>query len=163
MTLRATVAAGLLAMALAVPGSSQQAVQQRSTCLPARDLAQKMFLRLDGFDLKFTFVWVDDIRSKFVGGYYPFEVYVVTGRVYTPFEMQSGKLERAAFQRLSRPSRNIERFGPLTVPPQFSPSQPPALNFVSGTARYQVRVVGVKPSRFGGEDTVTIQVCRESR
>lgn len=157
MTFRMGVAAGLMALALA----AQPSAQRTGNCLAARDLPQKTFLRLDGLDLKFAFVWVDDIQSKFVGGYDPFDLFVVVGRVYSPFEMSSGKLERGAFERLSRPGRNLERFGPLTVPASFAPREPPTLRFTSGSDRYQVRAIGVKPARFGGDDVVTIQVCRE--
>ena len=157
MTFRIGVAAGLIAMTLA----AQPSARRKATCLPARDLPQKTFMRLDGLDLKFTYVWVDDIQSKFVGGYDPFDLFVVVGRVYSPFEMSSGKLERGAFERLSRPGRNLERFGPLTVPASFPPREPPTLRFTSGSGRYQVRTIGVKPARFGGDDIVTIQVCRD--
>ena len=136
------------------------APQGRDECLPVRDLAQKSFARLDGLGVKFAFVWVDDIQSKFVGGYDPFDVFVVTGRIYSPFEMSSGKLERPAFERLSRPSRNIERFGPPSVPSSFPRDRPPALRFTSGGAAYELRVSAVQPARFGGEGVVTYQVCR---
>jgi hypothetical protein len=161
MRFRIGAAAGLLAVALAAQPSAQPAAQRNGNCLPARDLPQKTFQRVDGLDLKFAFVWVDDIQSNFVGGYDPFDLFVVVGRVYSPFEMASGKLERGAFERLSRPGRNLERFGPLTVPASFPPRQPPTLRFTSGSGRYQVRAIGVKPARFGGEDLVTIQVCRD--
>jgi hypothetical protein len=140
--------------------SGALAPQGRDECLPARDLAQKSFARLDGLGVKFAFVWVDDIRSKFVGGYDPFDVFVVTGRIYSPFEMATGKLERPAFERLSRPGRNIERFGPLSVPSSFPRGRPPALRFTSGGAAYELRVRAVQPARFGGEGVVTYQVCK---
>ena len=119
--------------------------RSRDECLPPRDLAQKSFARIDGLDVKFAFVWVDDIQSKFVGGYDPFDVFVVTGRIYSPFEMASGKLERPAFERLSRPSRNIERFGPF--PPAALPrDRPAAFRFDSGGAPYELRVTAVRPA-----------------
>ena len=48
-----------------------QSASSRAECLPSRDLAQKSFARIDGLGLKYTFVWVDDIQSKLVGGYNP--------------------------------------------------------------------------------------------
>lgn len=136
--------------------------RSRDECMPPRDLAQKSFARIDGLDLKFAFVWADDIQSKFVGGYDPFDVFVVTGRIYSPFEMSSGKLERPAFERLSRPSRNIERFGPFSVPTALPRDRPAAFGFESGGARYELRVTAVRPARFGGEGVMTYQVCRGS-
>jgi hypothetical protein len=149
-------AAALLMAALAV----QPPAQPGGDCLPVMDLAQKSFARVEGLGLKFTFVWIDDIGTTLVGGYDPFDMFVVTGRIYSPFEMPNGRLERAAFERLSAPSRNIERFGPLRVPASFSRQRPPTLRFVYGGSRYQVRTIAVKPSRFG-DDQVAIQVCRE--
>ena len=133
----------------------------RAECLPARDLAQKSFDRIDGLGLKFAFVWVDDIQSKLVGGYDPFDVFVVTGKLFSPFEMPTGKLERGAFERLTKPGRNIERFGPFRVPATFPKGQPPTLGFTTASGKYQVRMMAVKPARFGGEDLMTYQVCRE--
>jgi hypothetical protein len=149
-------AAALLMAALVV----QPPAQSAGDCLPVMDVPQKSFARVEGLGLKFAFVWIDDIGTTLVGGYDPFDLFVVTGRIYSPFEMPTGRLERAAFERLSTPSRNIERFGPLRVPPSFSPRQPPTLRFVYGSSRYQVRMMAVKPSRFG-DDRVTLQVCRE--
>jgi len=138
-----------------------QPPSRRAECLPARDLSQKSFVRIDGLGLKFAFVWVDDIQSKLVGGYDPFDVFVVTGKIYSPFEMATGKLERDAFERLTKPGRNIDRFGPLTVPSAFPRGQAPTLRFATASGKYQVRLTAVKPARFGGEDLVTYQVCRE--
>lgn len=149
--------AGVVAVTLL---SGVLAPQGRDECLPARDLAQKSFARIDGLGVKFAFVWIDDIRSKFVGGYDPFDLFVVTGRIYSPFEMATGKLERPAFERLSRPSRNIERFGPFTVPSGFPRDRPPAFRFTSGGADYVLRVVSVQPARFGGEGVMSYQVCK---
>jgi hypothetical protein len=133
----------------------------RAECLPARDLPQKSFARIDGLGLKFAFVWVDDIQSRFVGGYDPFDVFVVTGKIYSPFEMATGKLERGAFDRLTKPGRNIDRFGPVSVPTTFPKGQPPTLRFATASGKYQVRLMAVKPARFGGDDVMTFQVCRE--
>ena len=86
---------------------------------------------------------------------------MVTGKLYSPFEMPAGKLERPAFERLSKPGRGMERFGPFNVPASFPANTPPTLRFTSDSKNYQVRVIAVKPARFGGEDNVTLQVCRE--
>jgi hypothetical protein len=157
MRIRLTVV-GALAMTAAV---AAQVPARRSNCLPPADLTQKSFVRIDGLGLKNTFVWVDDIQSKFVGGYDPFDVFVVTGKLYSPFEMSAGKLERSAFDRLSRPNKNIDRFGPFRVPASFAPAQPPTFRFSVDSKPYTLRTPTVKPARFGGEDIVTIQVCRE--
>jgi hypothetical protein len=150
--------AGTIAILLAA--SAGAAPQPRgSDCLASLELPQKSFRRLDGLGLKFAFAWVDDIESKVLGGYSPFDLFIVTGRIFSPFELPRGTLERAAFERLSAPNQNIERTGPLRVPNSFSPAQPPALRFNNAGATYQLRVLAVKASRMG-DDAVTIQVCR---
>jgi hypothetical protein len=155
------VPSGLSAAAILVALFAVQAPTSRgSDCLRTMDLAQKSFARVDGLGLKFTFVWIDDIPTTLVGGYEPFDIFVVTGRIYSPFEMSTGRLERSAFERLSAPSRNIQRFGPFKVPASFPAPQPPTFRFTYGADRYVVRTIAVKPSRFG-EDLVTIQVCRD--
>jgi hypothetical protein len=152
------IVAATMMMAV-VPAAQTPA--RRLNCLAAIDLPQKSFVRVDGLGLRNTYIWVDDIQAKFVGGYDPFDLFIVTGKLYSPFEMSAGKLERPAFDRLSRPNRNIDRFGPFRVPASFSSSQPPSFRFTVDSKAYQLRTPVVKPARFGGEDIVTIQVCRE--
>ena len=142
-------------------GVEAQNAGRRPNCLAPIDLAQKSFARIDGLGLRNTFIWVDDIQSKFVGGYDPFDVFVVTGKLYSPFQMPTGKLERRAFERLSQPDKSISRFGPFRVPASFSQSQPPTFRFTVDSKPYQLRTPAVKPGRFGGEGMVTIQLCRE--
>jgi hypothetical protein len=157
MIFQSGIAVVLLATALA----AQPRGPRDSECLPAKNLPQKSFMRVDGLGLRFTFVWIDEIRSRFMGGYEPFDMYVVTGRVYSPFEMATGKLERPAFERLSAPSRNIQRFGPFSVPGTIAAERPPMLPFTYGAQRYQLRTIAVNASRFE-DDSVTIQICREA-
>jgi hypothetical protein len=150
-----------LVIALMLMAPAGQAPSRRVSCLNEVDVPQNSFARIDGPGLKFTYVWVDAIQSKLVGGYDPFEVFVITGKLYSPFEMATGTLDRAAFERLSRPSRNIERFGPFRVPVSISSNQPPVFRFSADSRPFQLRTTGVKVSRFGGQSVATIQVCRE--
>jgi hypothetical protein len=149
----------VIAMVLMAPAG--QAPSPRVNCLNEMMVPQKSFARIDGPGLKFTYVWVDAIQSKLVGGYDPFDVFIVTGKLFTPFEMATGTLDRAAFERLSKPSRNIERFGPFRIPAGISPNSPPAFRFSVDSKPRQLRATAVKLARFGGQSQVAIQVCRE--
>jgi hypothetical protein len=150
-----------LAITVILLAPAAQSPSRRVSCQNEMNVAQKSFARIDGPGLKFTYVWVDAIQSKLVGGYDPFDVFIVTGKLYSPFEMRTGTLDRAAFERLSKPGRNIERFGPFRVPASISSSQPAVFRFSVDSKPYQLRTTGVKVSRFGGESGATIQACRE--
>jgi hypothetical protein len=152
-------AALVIAVMLLAPAA--QSPSRRVSCQKEMDVAQKSFARIEGPDLRFTYVWVDTIQSKLVGGYDPFDVFIVRGKLYSPFEMSTGTLDRAAFERLSRPGRNIERFGPFRVPASISSNQPAVFRFSVDSKPYQLRTTGVRVSRFGGQSVATIQACRE--
>jgi hypothetical protein len=135
-------------------GTSMQARVQRagSGCGQAVVMPDESFQALQG--VRDTTVWVDDVDSGLSGRFNPFEVYVVTGKVYAPFQLKQGKLGREAFQRLTGGNYNAQRFGPLRVPS----SGKGQLSFVQDGRPYVLRVLGVAPATFN-RDTISVQVC----
>jgi hypothetical protein len=100
-------------------------------------------------------VWVDEIDSGLLGGFEPFAVYVVTGKLYAPFQLKQGKLGRDNFRKYTANNYNTQPHGPLTI----ADTQPTGqLGFVQDGRRFTLKVTGVQPSTFD-RDTVTLQLC----
>jgi hypothetical protein len=100
-------------------------------------------------------VWVDDIDSGLLGGFEPFAVYVVTGKLYAPFQLKEGKLGRDNFRKYTASNYNTQLQGPLTISADRPSGQ---LGFVQDDRRFTLKVTSVQPSTFD-RDTVTIQLC----
>ena len=99
-------------------------------------------------------VWVDEIDSGLLGGFEPFAVYVVTGKLYAPFQLKQGKLGRDNFRKYTEKNYNTQPQGPLTISKDRPSGQ---LGFVQDDRRFTLKV-SVQPSTFD-RDTVTIQLC----
>jgi hypothetical protein len=100
-------------------------------------------------------VWVDDIDSGLLGGFEPFAVYVVTGKLYAPFQLKQGKLGRDNFRKYTANNYNTQPQGPLTI----SAGQPTGqLVFVQDDRRFTLKVTSVQPATFD-RDTITLQLC----
>ena len=111
------------------------------------------FRALDG--VRDASVWVDDIDSGVVRGFAPFAVYVVTGKLYAPFQLKQGKLGRDNFRKYTAGNYNTQPQGPLTI----SDTQPRGqLVFVQDDRRFTLRVTSVQPATFD-RDTITLQLC----
>jgi hypothetical protein len=138
----------------AKPGAPMQARVQKvaAGCSPSVAIPDESFQSLQG--VRDATVWVDDIDSGLSGRFSPFEVYVVTGKVYAPFQLKQGKLGRDAFRKLTSGNYNAQRFGPLVVPTSGTGQLP----FVQDGRQYTLRVLGVTASTFN-RDTLTVQVC----
>ena len=109
------------------------------------------------------FVWVDNIESRFfLGGYDPFEIYIVVGGTYPVFSGTSGRLEREDFLKLTDQKRyaNNKRTGPLLVPAQW-PGELSPLKFSAGNRQFLIRVTSVIAERFGNNDQVELKLCQE--
>jgi hypothetical protein len=132
---------------------TQANVQQKgaSGCGQPFAMPDESFVTLAG--VRDTTVWVDDVDSGLSGRFNPFPVYVVTGKVYAPFQLRQGKLGRDAFRKLTNGNYNAQLFGPLVV--KGGPAQ---LSFVQDGRGYTLRVLNVAASTFKG-DTITIQLC----
>jgi hypothetical protein len=116
---------------------------------------QKSFKRLDARN---AYVWVDDIESNFRRGYAPFQMAVVVGTAYPPFRAETGRLERAGFDRLINGAYGVTRSNG-TVSEAAVRSGGAAVSFTSAKQRFVLRVVSVNTSA-GGEDAVTLKLCR---
>jgi hypothetical protein len=171
MPMRSTLAGGSGALfvcaALVICGAASASAQ---TCDPAtRTILNRGFQRLTDQAkpwnplLVNAFAWVDNIDSQFFGGYAPFDIYVLVGRIYPPFSTTAGRLTRDAFMRLSdsKADLNNDRTGPLRVPSKFGRDNRLTPAFSIGKSRFFLRVVRVQTDRGGDNERVTVQVCRE--
>ena len=100
-------------------------------------------------------VWIDDIDSGLLSGFAPFEVWVVTGKLYAPFQLKEGKLGHDNFRKYTANNYNTQPQGPLTIADTNPKGQ---LAFVQDDRRFMLKVTSVQPSTFD-RDTVTIQLC----
>ena len=122
-------------------------------CGTAFEMPDASFHALDG--VRDASVWIDDIDSRLLGGFEPFKVYVVTGRLYAPFQLKQGKLGADNFRRYTANNYNTQPQGPLTI----SDTQPRGqLVFVQDDRKFTLKVTSVQPSKLD-RDTVTIQLC----
>ena len=116
-------------------------------------MPEASFRTLDG--VRDASVWADDIDSSLLGGFKPFEVYVVTGKLYAPFQLKQGKLGRDNFRKYTEKNYNTQPQGPLTIADSHPQGQ---LAFVQDDRRYVLKVTSVTPSKFD-RDTITVQLC----
>jgi hypothetical protein len=162
------VAAGIaLAPGWAWAGEQKPAIQVQQA--PPRAPAQKRvvvpgcgqpfvvpdesFRALDG--VRDASLWVDDIDSGVFGGFAAFDVYVVTGRLYAPFQLKQGKLGKANFRKYTANNYNTVAHGPLTI----SDKRPSGdLRFTQDDRAFTLKVTGIQPSTFD-RDTITVQLC----
>jgi len=124
-----------------------------SGCGAAFTMPNASFHTLDG--VRDASVWVDDIDSGLLGGFEPFEVYVVTGKLYAPFQLKAGKLGRENFRKYTSNNYNTQPQGPLTIADSHPKGQ---LAFLQDDRRFVLKVTSVQPSAFD-RDTITVQLC----
>jgi hypothetical protein len=116
-------------------------------------LSDSSFRTLEG--VRDASVWIDDIDSGLLRGFAPFAVYVVTGRLYAPFQLKQGKLGRDNFRKYTANNYNTQLHGPLTI----AETQPRGqLAFEQDGRRFTLKVTGVQSATFSG-DAVTLQLC----
>ena len=147
-----TLAGGSEQAAKVAPSMQARAQKTAGGCGPSVTMPDESFQALQG--VRDTTVWVDDIDSGLSGRFSPFQVFIVTGKVYAPLQLKQGKLGRDAFQKLTTGNYNTQRFGPLVVPS----SGKGQLSFVQDGRPYTLRVLGVASSTFN-RDTITVQLC----
>jgi hypothetical protein len=156
--------AGTAALVLAATPVSAQ------TCDPGTfDVLNKTFQRLSApakpwnASLANAFVWVDNINSRIFGGYEPFDVYILVGRIYPPFSSNNGRLTRDAFLRLSDAKKDLNnnRTGPIRVPATFTGEQRLAPAFAIGKGRFFLRAVRMQLQRMGDNERIVLRVCQE--
>jgi hypothetical protein len=140
------------------------------TCNPRTlDVQNKTYQRLSttpqpwNAALTNAYVWVDNIDSKLFGGYDPFDVYVLVGRIYPPFSTNIGKLSSGGFLRLSDPKKDVNNdlTGPLRVPAALKGELKLAPTFSVGKSRFSLRAVRVTLQRVGDNERIELRVCQE--
>jgi hypothetical protein len=124
-----------------------------SGCGPAFTMSDASFRALEG--VRDASVWIDDIDSGLLSGFEPFDVYVVTGKLYAPFQLKEGKLGRDNFRKYTANNYNTQAQGPLRIVDTHPKGQ---LAFVQDDRRFMLKVTSVQPSTFD-RDTVTLQLC----
>ena len=155
-----------LALLIVFLGSVYQSIVLADPCEQRSfSVKNKTYQRLSSSDtlsdalLQNAYLWVDDIESKILGGWNPFKIYVVVGRIYPPFGSPTGKLARNDFERLiTRDNVNNELFGPLQVPSQWQTT--PKLTFKVGQSEFYLEVVQVQ-SVLVGDDSVEFRLCNQ--
>lgn len=106
-------------------------------------------------DVRDASLWVDDIDSGLFGGFDAFDVYIVTGRLYAPFQLKHGKLGRDNFRKYTANNYNTVKQGPLAI----SSARPHGdLVFTQDGRTFTLKVTRVQPSTFD-RDTITVQLC----
>jgi hypothetical protein len=137
----------------AQPATIRKAAPRPPGCGQPFVMPDESFRMLD--DVRNASLWVDDIDSGLFGGFDPFEIYVVTGRLYAPFQLRHGKLTRASFRTYTADNYNTLRQGPLTLSAQRPQGE---IAFSQDDRRYTVKVIGIQPSTLD-RDTITVQLC----
>lgn len=116
-------------------------------------MPDESFRILDG--VRDASLWVDDIDSGLFGGFDAFDVYVVTGKLYAPFQLKQGKLGRDNFRKYTANNYNTVKQGPLAI----SSGRPRGdLAFTQDGRTYTIKVTRVQPSTLE-RDTITVQLC----
>ena len=157
---KAAAPASMPSIKATVPAAqvAQKAPANRTSgpgCTPPFTVPDESFKTLTGDGLRDAAIWVDDIDSGVFGGFEPFEVYVVTGRLYAPFQLAQGKLGKDNFRKYTKGNYNTMSQGPLVVTQERPVGQ---LGFVQDDRRFSLRVTGVKPSTWD-RDAITVQLC----
>ena len=104
-----------------------------------------------------SYVWVDDVASRFPSGYKSFELVVVVGGAYPPFGTREGRLERSPFERLMKTARLADRKSLMVS--ADSVARGAEVAFQSNQTAYRLRVVKVDPTLLG-DDKVTLRLCQ---
>ncbi|MGE3277651.1 MAG: hypothetical protein AB7O67_21255 [Vicinamibacterales bacterium] len=147
--------AGLLATATAAATTRTRA--QEPPCATTMAVPGASFHRLDG-RARHAYVWIDDIQTRFFVNYRPFDLFVLVGRTIPPFQAESGRLDRAGFERIAKASYNTRQFGPLRVDPDTVADDSATLRFSAGGRPFTLSVLSVSSGRRDGW-TARLRLC----
>jgi hypothetical protein len=139
------VMAGSLGLAADVAG--------QAPCSRPTTVAAQSFQQLPS-PTKFAYVWVGEIRPGGYGSYNPFEVQVIVGRTFPPFQAPSGMLDRASLDRVVGAAYNTTR-SPLTVTADAVGASRAQVQFTSGDRPFTLKVVSVNAKAPSAD----VQVC----
>lgn len=147
-------AATALALLLATATLPLSAQAPAGSCGAPFQVAQNSFRRLSPRN---AFVWVDGIQSGFTGGYSPFQVVVVVGSAYPPFNADQGRLDANGFARLMKGAYGVSRANATVSPAAVKTGL--GVPFTAAQQRHVLRVVSVQAS-MSGNNAVTVMLCR---
>jgi hypothetical protein len=99
---------------------------------------------------KYAFVWVGEMRP----GPGPFEVQVIVGQTFAPFQAPRGVLDRASLDRVVGAAYNTTRY-PLSVAPDAAGTSRAQTAFTSGGRPFTLKIVSVNAKA----STADVQVC----
>jgi hypothetical protein len=136
-------------------GDQKQRGAPAPGCGNAFTIPDQSFRALDKDRVRDASVWVDDIDSGLLSGFDAFKVFVVTGRLYAPFQLTQGRLERQNFVKYTTNNYNTLSQGPLTLSDQQPQGE---LSFTQDGRQFRIKVSNVHASTFG-HDTVSVQLC----
>lgn len=147
-------AATALALLLATATLALAAQAPGGPCGPPFRVAQSSFQRLAARN---AFVWVDGIQSGFTGGYSPFQIVVVVGSAYPPFNADQGRLDAGGFARLMKGAYGVSRANATVSSAAVKTGV--GVPFTAAQQKHVLRVVSVQAS-MSGANAVTVMLCR---
>ena len=147
----ALIVVGTLGAASA-PAAGQSRKAER--CSKQVSVSEQSFQQLEN-PARHAYVWVGEIRSSLFGNYDPFDVYVLVGQTFPPFQAPSGRLDRASLDRIVGAAYNTDRFGPLRVTADLIGANRAQLPFKSADRPFTLKVVSVNARAAATE----LQIC----
>ena len=143
----------LAACCLGVAGEVAAQPRREAPCSKPFSVAAQSFQQLPG-PTKFAYVWVGEIGSGSYGTYKSFEVQVIVGRTFPPFQAPRGMLDRASLERVIGAAYNTARI-PFKVTPDAVGAQRAQIGFTSADRPFTLRVMSVNAKGA----TTDMQVC----
>jgi hypothetical protein len=154
--MRTIVVVGVL---LAAGGAAQPKPQPQPRCgTPIErehSVCQRCYEQLDNEAFgKRVYLYVPDIKSKALGGFDPFDVWIVEGVYGPPFLDYGGVFDQSKFERLQKTGNVV-----VTRVPVDKNRLGKAQSFKVGKNAFQIEPTRVLTS-FGGTDRVALKICR---
>ena len=133
--------------------------QAPSACTAAieRDhtVCQRCYEQFDSQEFnKRVYVYVPDIKSKLLGGFDPFDMWIVEGIYGPPFLDYGGVFQQDKFEQLKNTGNVI-----ATRIPVDKNALGKAQSFKVGKNAFRIEPIRVETS-YGGTDRVTLRICR---
>jgi hypothetical protein len=136
----------VVVLAAALAGAAGEATAQ--PCSKPVPVSSQSFQQLPD-PTKYAFVWVGEMRPAG-----PFEVQVIVGHTFAPFQAPRGMLDRASLDRVVGAAYNTTRY-PLSVAPDAAGTGRAQTAFTSGGRPFTLKVVAVNAKASSAD----VQVC----
>jgi hypothetical protein len=147
----------LLGVLLAVNAAAQGRSQAECGAPIEREhtVCQRCYEQFDSQEFnKRVYVYVPDIKSKLLGGFDPFDLWIVEGIYGPPFLDYGGVFQQDKFEQLKNTGNVIATRIPVDKN-ALGKAQP----FKVGKSAFRIEPVRVETS-YGGTDRVTLKICR---